>query len=77
LRPTSCRSPRTGHAIARWLSPHFGDSIRLTIDIDRIDALAADRAVLWDRISNAAFLKLNEKREAVGYGPVAGGDRWG
>jgi hypothetical protein len=30
------------------------------------------------RVSNAAFLTtLNEKREAVGYGPVAGGDRWG
>jgi phage portal protein BeeE len=39
--------------------------------------MAADRAALWDRVSNAAFLTLNEKREAVGYGPVAGGDRWG
>jgi len=54
----------------RLLSPQFGDT-------DRIDALAADRAALWDRVSNAAFLTLNEKREAVGYGPVAGGDRWG
>ena len=37
----------------------------------------ADRAALWDRVSNAAFLTLNEKREAVGYGPVSGGDKWG
>jgi phage portal protein BeeE len=43
------------------------------IDTDRIDALAADRAALWDRVSNAPFLTLNEKLEAVGYGPVAGG----
>jgi phage portal protein BeeE len=68
---------RVGSSIAQWLSPQFGDSIRVTIDTDRIDALAADRAALWDRVSNAAFLTLNEKREAVGYGPVAGGDRWG
>jgi HK97 family phage portal protein len=68
---------RVGSGIAQWLSPQFGDGIRVTIDTDRIDALAADRAALWDRVSNAAFLTLNEKREAVGYGPVAGGDRWG
>ena len=68
---------RVGSSIAQWLSPQFGDSIRVTIDTDRIDALAADRAALWDRVSNAAFLTLNEKREAVGYGPVSGGDRVG
>jgi HK97 family phage portal protein len=68
---------RVGAAIAQWLSPQFGDTIRVVIDTDRVDALAADRAALWDRVTGAAFLTLNEKREAVGYGPVAGGDRWG
>ena len=68
---------RVGSAIAQWLSPQFGEAIRVVIDTDRIDALAADRAALWDRVSNAPFLTLNEKREAVGYGPVASGDRWG
>jgi HK97 family phage portal protein len=68
---------RTGNAIAQWLSPQFGDSIRIVIDSDRIDALAADRSALWERVSNAAFLTLNEKREAVGYGPVSGGDKLG
>jgi HK97 family phage portal protein len=68
---------RVGCALAQWLSPQFGDGIRVVIDSDRIDALAADRAALWQRVSNAAFLTLNEKREAVGYGPVAGGDRLG
>ena len=66
---------RIGNSFARWLAPQFGDGIRLTIDTDRIDALAADRAALWERISNAAFLTLNEKREAVGYTPLDGGDR--
>jgi HK97 family phage portal protein len=68
---------RVGHAIAQWLAPQFGDSVRVMIDTDRIDALSADRAGLWERVSNAAFLTLNEKREAVGYAPVEGGDRLG
>jgi HK97 family phage portal protein len=68
---------RVGCSLAQWLSPQFGEGIRVVIDSDRIDALAADRAALWQRVSNAAFLTLNEKREAVGYGPVAGGDRLG
>ncbi|HEY8333601.1 MAG TPA: phage portal protein [Tardiphaga sp.] len=66
---------RVGHAIAQWLAPQFGDGIRVVIDTDRIDALAADRAALWERVSGAAFLTLNEKREAVGYAPIEGGDR--
>lgn len=49
--------------------------IRIVVDTDRIDALAADRAALWERVSNAAFLTLNEKREAIGYAPIEGGDR--
>jgi HK97 family phage portal protein len=66
---------RLGNSFAQWLSPQFGESVRIVVDADRIDALAADRAALWERVSNAAFLTLNEKREAVGYAPVEGGDR--
>jgi HK97 family phage portal protein len=66
---------RIGNSFAQWLSPQFGDGIRIVVDTDRIDALAADRAALWERVSNAAFLTLNEKREAVGYAPIEGGDR--
>lgn len=68
---------RTGNALAQWLAPVFGDAIRVVIDTDRVDALAADRTALWDRVSAADFLTLNEKREAVGYAPVEGGDRLG
>jgi HK97 family phage portal protein len=68
---------RTGNALAQWLAPQFGDGIRVVIDTDRIDALASDRTALWERVSNAEFLTLNEKREAVGYAPVEGGDRLG
>jgi HK97 family phage portal protein len=68
---------RTGNALAQWLAPEFGERIRIEIDTDRVDALAADRTALWERVSGADFLTLNEKREAVGYAPVEGGDRLG
>jgi HK97 family phage portal protein len=64
---------RLGTALAQWLSPAFG-AVRLLVDADRIEALAADRAALWERVSAAPFLTVNEKRAAVGYAPVEGGD---
>ncbi len=59
----------------QWLAPQFGADFHIAIETDRIDALAADRAALWDRVAAAPFLTLNEKREATGYAPVDGGDR--
>jgi phage portal protein BeeE len=46
----------------------------LAADIDRIEALSPDRAALWERVSKAPFLSVNEKRLATGYGPIEGGD---
>jgi len=66
---------RIGAALVQWLSPQLGADLRLAVDTDRIDALAADRAALWERVANAPFLTLNERREATGYAPVDGGDR--
>lgn len=66
---------RIGLSLAQWLAPQFGDGVRLVIDTDKIDALAADRSALWQRLTDAPFLTLNEKREAIGYAPVEGGDR--
>lgn len=65
---------RVGAALSQWLAPAYGGELRLAIDSDRIEALNSDRAALWDRVTAAPFLTLNEKRIAVGYAPVEGGD---
>jgi len=65
---------RIGSALTQWLTPAFGAGLTLSVDTDRIEALAADRAALWERVSKAPFLTLNEKRAAVGYGALVGGD---
>jgi HK97 family phage portal protein len=66
---------RIASAIGQWLSPTYGDELRLAVNTDSIEALGADRAALWQRIADATFLTLNEKRIALGYSPVEGGDR--
>jgi len=65
---------RIGCALTHWLSPVFGENLMLAADTDRIEALNADRATLWERVSKAPFLTVNEKRLAAGYGPIEGGD---
>lgn len=66
---------RVACALTQWLAPVFGGELRLAVDTDRIDALSSDRAALWDRVTMAPFLTINEQRAAVGYGPIEGGDR--
>lgn len=55
----------------RWLCPQFGTDLRLDYDIESIPALAPKREAVWDKIANANFLSVNEKREALGYGPIS------
>ena len=61
-------------ALSAWLAPHFGSGLRLWYDGDQVDALAHDRDLLWKRVQAADFLTINEKRAAVGYAPIDGGD---
>ena len=58
---------------AGWVR-RFGDDLLLDYDTDQILAIQADVEKVYDRLAKADFLTLNEKREAVGYGPVVGGD---
>ena len=64
---------RTAEALAHWLAPGFREGLQLEPDLDSIEALADERESLWRRVSAAAFLSDDEKREAVGYGRVAAG----
>jgi HK97 family phage portal protein len=65
---------RIACALSYWLAPAFGEGLALAVDTDRIEALSPDRAALWERVSNAPFLTVNEQRIATGYGPIEGGD---
>jgi HK97 family phage portal protein len=49
--------------------PHFIDC-----DLDEIPALAPRRKEKWESVQKADFLTINEKREAVGYEAIDGGD---
>jgi HK97 family phage portal protein len=59
----------------RWLAPIFGDNLAIGYDKDAIPALAAKRDHTWNVIQNSSFLTINEKRQALGYGPIDDGDR--
>jgi len=68
---------RIGSTLAHWLTPAFGGEFKLAVDADSAPALAKDRAEMWEQVGKASFLTVNEKREAIGYSPVEGGDRLG
>ncbi|WP_084756016.1 phage portal protein [Candidatus Paracaedibacter symbiosus] len=57
-----------------WLCPFFDKNLRLGYDLDSIPALALRREATWNKISTSNFLTINEKRQAVGYSPIPGGD---
>lgn len=61
-------------ALNRWLAPKFGPNIRLEFNTDEVPALVSKRQDMWDKIEAVSFLKINEKREAIGYEEVEGGD---
>ncbi|QKP78747.1 phage portal protein [Methyloligella sp. GL2] len=65
---------RTAKAISGWLGASFGEGLELRPDLDAVEALSTEREALWERVRAADFLTVNEKRAAVGYGPVDGGD---
>jgi phage portal protein BeeE len=57
-----------------WLVPQFGDDLMIDYDVDKIEALSPRRQQVWDRVSGADFMTVNEKRAALGLKPVEGGD---
>ena len=56
-------------ALAEGLTPWF-EGACLTIDLDRVPALADDRQSLWAQVSGADFLSPDEKRAMLGIAPA-------
>jgi len=61
---------RTAKALSAWLAPAYGERLELKPDLDQVEALGVEREAMWARLNAATFLTVNEKRAAVGYGPV-------
>jgi HK97 family phage portal protein len=61
-------------AFQHWFAKSLGKGVTIEANIDELDALAEVRAQQWDRIEKSTTLSLNEKRDALGYEPVDGGD---
>lgn len=62
-------------SFAAWLAGPFAvKDLRFELDLDQIPALMGERESKWQRIQEAEFLTLNEKREALGFPPITGGD---
>ena len=56
---------RTQKSFEHWLSDAYAMPFTIDYDIDRIEALAEERAVEWTRIGAATFLTEGEKQEDV------------
>jgi HK97 family phage portal protein len=59
---------RVADDLGSWLAPAFGGGVVLVPDLDQVEALAEDRAAMWDRIGAAGFLSDEEKRRMLGVG---------
>ncbi len=60
---------RIAAALTAWLQGAFEGRWRLVHELDQIEALASERAVLWEQIGKADFLTEDEKRRKLGLGP--------
>jgi len=58
--------------LAEGLRPWFPE-LALTVDLDRIPALAEDRERLWAQLTAADFLSSDEKRAMLGFGAKESG----
>ncbi|MEL7428751.1 MAG: phage portal protein [Pseudomonadota bacterium] len=68
---------KTTADLGHWLAETGDRGITLRIDTETVPALAQDREAYWNRIGNASFLTDNEKREALGFAPMEGGQNDG
>lgn len=57
-------------ALSQWLS----DDVQIKPDYDQVPAIVDKRKTLSELLQGADYLTDNEKREAMGYAPITGGD---
>jgi len=57
---------RVADDLGSWLAPAFGGGFTIVPDLDKVEALAEDRAALWARVGGAGFLTDEEKRGMLG-----------
>ena len=57
---------RVAARLGGWLSGLSGAPVRLSIDLDAVPALSAERDARWRRIAEADFLSGDEKRAMLG-----------
>ena len=60
-----------------WLSPAYGDRIRIEYDIDSVPALTERRRRIYENVVAAVregIITRNEARDRLGYEPISGGD---
>ena len=50
-----------------WLQKKYQMNCEIFFDLDSIPALIGKREKLWEKISNADFLSMDEKREILGF----------
>ncbi|MEO0400298.1 MAG: phage portal protein [Pseudomonadota bacterium] len=60
---------KTAAALTAWLEP-FSDGAAIECDLAGVEALSAERELLWRRVGAATFLTDDEKRAAVGLPPL-------
>lgn len=61
-------------ALTRWFEHQLGEGVCLEVNTDQLEALAPMRKEQWTGLQTCTFLSINEKREAIGYTAVDGGD---
>jgi phage portal protein BeeE len=58
------RMDRLRDALNRWLAVKYGDQLYIDYDRDDIEALAEDRAALWDRARMAGMMAASRSTSA-------------
>jgi HK97 family phage portal protein len=62
-------------ALSKGLASEWDDDLIIDFNRDAIEALQENRAEQYSYLNTAWWLSVNEKREAIGYSPVPGGNQ--